>query len=700
MLETDPDRDGISPQAEGSEGVGSGEVEALGESGDRLRLLVESVVDYGIFMLDLDGRISSWNAGAERMNGYTTQEILGKHFSIFYSEEEVASGKCERELEIAEQEGRFEEEGWRIRKDGTQFWANVVITAVRNREGRLVGYGKVTRDLTTRRRAEEALRTSEERLRLLVASVKDYAIFILDRTGRVTTWNPGAERLKGYLADEIIGRHFSVFYPEEDVRAGKCEMELEGATAVGRFEDEGWRLRKDGSRFWANVVISTIRDANGVLVGFAKVTRDLSERKRHEDERIALARAEEKRRAAEESERRAQVLAADLRHARDKAEEATRLKDDFLATVSHELRTPLNAILGWTRMLHAGSLGPEKSIHAIETILRNATAQNQIIDDLLDVSRIIAGQLRLEVDFINICEIVSSAIEVVRPGAEAKGLTIHAMLDPSTGMIKGDAGRLQQVLWNLLTNAVKFTPRGGRIHITLRRENSSVEIDVADTGKGVTPDFLPRMFERFTQQEASKSRSAGGLGLGLAIVKHLVELHGGTVEAHSNGEGAGTTFIVRLPLAPVYAARRDTPTSSVHAEDLKFPSELGGLKVLVIDDEPDARELVQAVLAEGGAQVTLASSAAEAFEMIRAQRPDVIVSDIGMPDEDGYVFIRKLRELSREEGGRIPAVALTAYARAEDRRNALLAGFQNHAAKPIEPQELLIVIANLAGRFA
>jgi PAS domain S-box-containing protein len=680
---------------------GSDAAGALQQGDDRFRLLVESIVDYGIFMLDTTGRVASWNAGAARMKGYTAPEILGKHFSVFYPPEVLASGKCEMELATAAEHGRSEEEGWRLRKDGSRFWANVVITAVRGADGRLLGFGKVTRDLTERRRAEQELRRSEERLRLLIASVKDYAIFILDPTGHVATWNPGAERLKGYSANDIIGQHFSRFYPAEDIRAGKCEMELEGAQKVGRFEDEGWRVRKDGTQFWANVVITPIRDDSGSLVGFAKVTRDLSERKRHDEERITLARAEEARRSAEENQDRLSALARDLRLSRDKAEEATRLKDEFLATVGHELRTPLSAILGWSRMLQGGSMAPAKTTRAIDAIARNAALQSQIIDDLLDVSRIVAGQLRLDIDFIDISQTVNGAVDVVRAAAEAKEVALQIAINPEAGIIKGDSGRVQQIVWNLLNNAVKFTPRGGRVYLTLRRSESSVEIEVADTGKGIAADFLPRVFERFAQEEGSNSRKAGGLGLGLAIVKHLVELHGGTVEVHSDGENLGATFIVKLPLAPVRGSLpAATGTSNALGEEIAFPAELNGLRVLVVDDETDARQLLQSVLEAGGAQVRLAESAATALDMIRLEKPDVIVSDIGMPEVDGYDFIRKLRELSREDGGRIPAVALTAYARAEDRRKALLAGFQNHSSKPMDPQELVIVVANVVGRFA
>jgi PAS domain S-box-containing protein len=678
---------------------GNGENDVL-RSDARFRLLVESVVDYAIFLLDPGGHIASWNMGAARIKGYTANEIIGKHFSIFYPRQDIAAGKCERELAIATEQGRYEEEGWRLRKDGSRFWASVVITAMRDREGRLVGFGKVTRDLTERRRADEELKRSEERLRLLISSVKDYAIFILDPTGHVASWNSGAERLKGYSAGEIIGQHFSRFYPEEDVRAGKCEMELAGAQKDGRFEDEGWRVRKDGSRFWANVVITPVRDEAGTLVGFAKVTRDLSETKRHEEERVALARTEEARRVAEENQERTRLLVEDLRLARDRAEEATRLKDEFLATVSHELRTPLSAILGWGRVLQGKNLDPAKTAKAVDAIVRNAIVQAHIVDDLLDVSRIVAGQLRLDIEVIDISQVVNAAIDGIRATTEAKGVTLQAVVNPEAGLIKGDSGRLQQVMWNLLNNAVKFTPRGGRIYLTVRRVDSSVEIEVADTGRGISPDFLPHVFERFAQQEGTNARKAGGLGLGLAIVKHLVELHGGGVQAHSDGDGRGATFIVRLPLVPVRASLPNVASSPTPTDQVSYPAELRGLKVLVVDDDLDARQLVHSLLEGGGAVVRAAASGADALEMIRQERPDVIISDIGMPESDGYEFIRKLRQLSREEGGRTPAVALTAYARAEDRRKALLAGFQNHAAKPVDAQELVIVVANLAGRYA
>ena len=403
--------------------------------------------------------------------------------------------------------------------------------------------------------------------------------------------------------------------------------------------------------------------------------------------------------------RDATVALESERRARDKAEEATRLKDEFLATLSHELRTPLNAILGWGRLLQTGSVPEEKKSKALDTIVRNAVAQNQLIDDLLDVSRIISGKLRLNVDSIDINQILEAAIDVVRPAADAKGVRLQPLLDPDAGLISGDAGRLQQIVWNLLTNAVKFTPRGGRVHIVLRREESCIAISVADTGVGIAAEFLPYVFHRFRQQDGAITRRAGGLGLGLAIVKNLVELHGGSVSARSDGEGKGATFVVKIPIAPVTSrpilqSERAASSPSTGPLEVACPSEVEGLKILVIDDEPDARDLIRTVLEHCHALVTTAGSAAEALESLRSEIPDVIVSDIGMPDEDGYSFIRRLRARTREQGGSVPAVALTAYARPEDRTRALLEGFQSHASKPIDPQELLIVIANLAGRFS
>ncbi len=381
---------------------------------------------------------------------------------------------------------------------------------------------------------------------------------------------------------------------------------------------------------------------------------------------------------------------------RRSAEEASRARDEFLATVSHELRTPISAVLGWVQLLRGGAVPADQQARAIETIERNTRAQVHLIEDILDFSRIVAGRLRLAAAPVDLVGVVEAAIDTVRPAAEARGVRVLASLDPDAGALRGDASRLQQVAWNLLSNAVKFTPRGGRVFVRLTREGAHVELAVADTGQGIDPRFLPRVFDRFAQQETSAARRQGGLGLGLAIARHLVELHGGTVRAESDGEGHGATFVVRLPMAP--PAPVPTPPTALPAARPSLPGAPGlrARRVLVVDDEPDARELIRAILESGGASVDTAASAEEAFAALRASPPDVLVSDVGMPREDGYSLIKRVRALSIEQGGRTPAVALTAYARAEDRARALAAGFDHHVTKPVEPQELLLVVADLA----
>ncbi|HKP63413.1 MAG TPA: PAS domain S-box protein [Polyangiales bacterium] len=1134
---------------------------SLHGSEERFRLLVEQVTEYAIFLLDTSGRVSSWNLGAARIKGYSAGEIIGQHFSRFYRPEDV--WKCAHELEVATREGRVEDEGWRVRKDGSRFWANVVITALRDDSGGLIGFAKVTRDLSERRRTEEALRESEERFRMLVESVTDYAIFRLDPTGHVATWNSGAERIKGYRAGEIIGQHFSRFYPEEDIRAGKCEMELERASLDGRFEDEGWRLRKDGSRFWANVVITALRDPGGELVGFAKVTRDLTERRAAEEERLRLGQLarermhvltelsealsgtysidqvaqvvieratsiagadtcvlylldepssaleltaerglnpellEDVRRITPESgnpaypigagsgdaiwietpeqydefypalaqrrfegararaffcvpliaeghsigmlvvgfhearsfsdderefvltfarqsaqglarakrlakEREAAALAERLRaslsttlrsigdaliatdtrgnitlmngvaealtgwreheargrplpevfrivhehtretaqnpaekvlahgavvglanhtvliardghevpiddsgapirneggsiegvvlvfrdvterkreesrrsfladatsalaesldyeqtvarvaqlavprladwcaidlitegqraprrlavahvdpakiqlaqdlaskyppqpnatrgvsqvlrsgrsellteipdellvascvdaeqlrmarelslhsamivplrartgvlgavtfvfaesrrvygesdvlfaeelaarcalaienaraytseqHARLAADVANRAKDEFLAVVSHELRTPLNAIMGWAQMLTLREMDETRLKRAHETIERNAVAMAQLIEDLLDMSRVISGKLRIEVQRVELARVVEAAIESIRPAVLARDIELVPSIEVALPEITGDPTRLQQIVWNLLSNAVKFTPKGGRVDIALRRIGSSLEISVADTGKGIAPDFLPNVFEPFRQEDAGPSRYRGGLGLGLAISRQLVELHGGQIVAHSGGEGRGARFSVTIPIsaaAPASQLAQRTARQFRANSEFDKPEHIRGLRVLVVDDEEDARRLVAMILEDCGCLVTTAGSVSEALRHFSERAPDVLLSDIGMPGENGYDLIRKVRALPHPAGGGVPAAALTAYARPEDRRNMLNAGYSIHLPKPVEAAELVAVVATLS----
>ena len=411
-------------------------------------------------------------------------------------------------------------------------------------------------------------------------------------------------------------------------------------------------------------------------------------------------------RALAESEARFRQLADSERAARTEAERTSRMKDEFLATLSHELRTPLNAILGWTQVLRGDPANTEDMEAGLATIERNSRAQTQIIEDLLDMSKIISGKIRLNVERLDLVAVVEGAVETARPAAVAKGIRLHTTIDPQLSTVSGDANRLQQVFWNLLSNATKFTPKGGSVQVGLDRIESHLEVRVVDSGEGIEPEFLPDVFDKFRQQDASTTRQHGGLGLGLAIVKQLVELHGGNVRVQSSGKGRGATFIVTLPLSVLQpSVEADEPShrdrQGVDTGSLSIPTELlrlEGIKVLVVDDEPDARALVKRLLEDRRAQVTTAGSVAEAMERFQAERPDVLVSDIGMPGEDGYALIRKVRALAPEQGGSTPAVALTAYARTEDRLKALMAGFQVHAVKPVDATELLALVATLAGR--
>jgi PAS domain S-box-containing protein len=667
---------------------GDGKYELL-EGEERFRLLVESIRDYAIFMLDPGGHVLTWNAGAERFKGYKAHEIIGQHFSRFYPPDALASGLPEHELKVAGETGVFEDEGWRVRQDGSLFWANVVITALRNSKGELVGFAKVTRDLTQRRAHEEELRRSEERFRLLIEGVRDYAIFMLDPNGEIATWNSGAERIKGYTAAEIIGRHFSVFYPEEVRASGWPEHELQVAAEKGSFTDNGWRLRKDGTTFWANVTLTALRDDTGKLIGYAKLTRDLTEAKRVEAIEIA-------------DQQREEMLDAE-RNARMAAQRATRLKDEFLATLSHELRTPLSAILGWTQVLLRGATpkGPDEQRRGIEVIDRNARAQVQLIDDLLDLSRIMTGKLRLDLHQVSFSTVVEAAVDSAKPAAEAKGIRLKSILGAGQDVVSADSTRLQQVVWNLLTNAIKFTPKGGQVHVLLQRINSHLELSVSDTGVGIPASYLPHVFDRFSQQDTSTTRAFGGLGLGLAICKQLVELHGGVITAVSEGEGRGATFSVHLPLSIVQLGERSAPrihpTADIQPGEMLSLPTLDGVHIFAVDDEPDARELLRRVLEDQGAKVTSFASAEDALAAVKITKPTVLICDVGMPNMDGYQLIRKLRA-EESRGDRIPALALTAFARAEDRKRSLIAGFQAHLAKPFDVGELILVVADLVGR--
>ncbi len=454
------------------------------------------------------------------------------------------------------------------------------------------------------------------------------------------------------------------------------------AVAAGTPWEDTFPLRRhDGTYRWHLSRAEPVRDSGGNVVMWFGTNTDITEQQ-------TIAKEKE------------QLLGAE-RAARAEAERVNRMKDEFLSTLSHELRTPLNAILGWSQLIQRSKGDAETLEEGLGVIERNARVQTQLIEDLLDMSRIISGKVRLDVQRIDPTRVLEAAIESVRPSADAKEIRIVQVLDPLAGPVAGDPSRLQQVVWNLLNNAIKFTPKAGKVTVLLERVNSHIEITVNDTGQGIKAEFLPYVFDRFRQGDATTTRKHGGLGLGLAIVKHLVELHGGKVRVKSPGEGQGATFSVEIPIV---AARqeevREHPTApGFEATGACEQIALDKLRVLVVDDEVDARELLRRLLVECKAEVLLADSAKAAIEVVKSRRPDVLISDIGMPERDGYELIKEIRKLPAERGGKTPAIALTAFARSEDRMRALMAGYQAHIAKPVEPQEFIVTVASVGGRM-
>ena len=507
----------------------------------------------------------------------------------------------------------------------------------------------------------EAMRLdSEARLGHILDGALD-AVVATDAAGAVTYWNAQAEKTFGWTAGEATGKSFAdlVLAPEHRARHRSEVDELargESPASGGRARAEG--VRKDGARFPIEISMSVIPGAGAATV---------------------------------------HVFARDIDGDLEQAREVARTKDEFLALLSHELRTPLSAIVGWAHMLRTAELDDATRARAIETIDRNAKVQNQLIEDILDVSRIVAGKFHVEMRSVDLARVVEAARQDVEQAAATKGVELSVVIEPGVTHTVGDPERLQQLAWNLLSNAIRFTPKGGRVTLRLAQRGDAFELDVSDTGAGIDPAFLPFIFERFRQGGAPGPRRQGGLGLGLSIVRHIVEEHGGSIQARSEGPDQGAAFTVRLP-ARDHAADKVPPLGRAQGEELAESPRLDGMRVAVVDDEPDARDLIAAVLQGRGAHVILAASSAEALATIREQRPDVLLSDISMRDEDGYELIRKVRGLPAAEGGRTPAAALTAYGRLEDRMKALGAGFQLHVAKPVDPAELIAVVASLAGR--
>lgn len=543
----------------------------------------------------------------------------------------------------------------------------------RDRTGKPIGWIASLVDLTERRRAQLLADKAIRQLASIVENTDD-AIIGRDLDGIVTSWNEAAERLYGYKASEMIGKPLSVLIPtDRPDEEPEILARLRRGDSIDHYETV--RVAKDGRKIQVSLTASPIKDGDGLITGYSKIARDITERRQAESEREALLKSEHEARA--------------------QAEEANRVKDEFLAVLSHELRTPLNAMLGWASLLRGGKLDEQNSEKAIEIIERNAKAQSKLIEGVLDVSRIVSGKLQLDVRPLHLSGIIEAAVDSIRPAADAKNMNLRVVIHKPEPLVSGDANRLQQVVWNLLSNAVKFSQAGTEISVRLVMIDSEVEISVQDTGQGIPPEFLPHVFDRFRQADPSTTRKHGGLGLGLAIVKHLVDLHGGSVKAESDGVGTGATFKVKLkPLDKTEAALTGHTGGERTAPDKN--TSLAGLKVLVVDDHEDGREVLTHMLSSCDAEVKAAGSAAEALRLLRDWHPEVVVSDISMPEVDGYAFIRQLRALDID--GEIPAIAVTAHALAEDRERALAAGFQNHLAKPVQLSELLKSIAMVVDR--
>lgn len=535
-------------------------------------------------------------------------------------------------------------------------------------------------DITKRKQIKEQLRLLES----VVVNANDAIVITeaepIDEPGpRILYVNQAFTRMTGYSLEEVQGKTPRLLQGSKSDRATLDKIRA----ALKRWQHVSVELinrGKDGSEFWVEISIVPVANETGWFTHWIAVQRDISDRKQAEVEHNMLLAAEQAARA--------------------QAEAANRTKDEFLAIVSHELRSPLNAILGWARLLRTRKFDIAKTAHALEVIERNARLQTQLIEDLLDISRMIRGKLHLTLSKVNLISVIEAAIDVVRATADTKNIQLNCILDPTASAISGDPVRLQQIVWNLLSNAIKFTPEGGKIEICLEQIDNHACLRVSDTGRGINPEFLPYLFARFRQADSSITRLHGGLGLGLAIVRNLVELHNGTIDATSAGEGQGATFIVTLPLLEATRESEVGSTKPISYLALNAqPSALSNLQILVVDDAADTREFITTALEQYGARVTAVASAAEALEAVKQLQPDVLVSDIGMPGENGYSLIRKLRDIEAQLGcGQIPAVALTAYARSEDRAAAIAAGFQIHVRKPVDPAQLAAVVANITRR--
>ncbi|HTM58116.1 MAG TPA: PAS domain S-box protein [Candidatus Udaeobacter sp.] len=627
--------------------------------GDRwFRLLIDSVQDYAIFMLDLEGRIVTWNAGAEKLKGYRRDEVIGRHFSIFYPRDAVEKGWPDWELEIAKANGRFEDEGWRVRRDGSTFWANIIITVIRDERGIARGFSKITRDLTGRHRDEQELQMREEHFRVLVEGLRDNALFTIDREGLVTSWNVGAERVTGYRADEVLGFSFDRFYSPGDIALDRPQHQLEMARESGHSEDQDWRIRRDGVSYLARLSLTAIPDDLGRVRGFTVVLSDLTQHKRAED--------------LEESQRRMM---------------------EFLAMLGHELRNPLAPIRNAVSIMSERDVSKTTVEWSTRVIARQVEHLTRLVEDLLDVSRLTRGKINVRHEPVELVSAVTSAIEAARPLIDARGHQFEVDLTDEKLVVAGDVTRLAQIVLNLLNNAAKYTPEGGTIRISMKREGEDAVLRVVDTGIGISPDLAARVFDLFVQGERSLDRTEGGLGIGLTLVQRLVAMHEGQVEVSSRGPGLGSEFIVHLPL------QREKARARAVEEPGRESRAVGdGRRVLLVDDNLDAAETLTALLRAWGYDVSSVHDAWTALMVAADQRPDVALLDIGLPGMTGYELAERMRALPGLAS--IILVAITGYGQDEDRGRARQAGFQHHLVKPVDLDALRALLDALPLRSA
>lgn len=629
---------------------------ALEESERRYRTLVSQIRDYAIFGMDDQGRATTWNEGVEAVLGYGQEEFIGSPVELAFLPEDIAAGIPQRELETARREGVANDDRWLRRKNGSRFFAVGRTTPQLDAGGRVIGFSKIFRDETRRVMAEAAHRVEAIRLRTLVRNLRDYAIFMLDPSGRITEWSEGAELISGYRTEEVFGKHFEIFYTPQDRAAHAPQQELAEAGERGRVEREGWRITRHGQYIWINEICTALYDSAGVLTGFTKISRDLTQRKRAED-------------ALRETDRK---------------------KDEFLATLAHELRNPLSPLRNGLAIMRLGCEPGSGWNDTLEMMNRQLTHLVRLVDDLLDVARISTGKVELRMAVVSLREVLAASVEATHAAVKAHAHRLSIQPYPRELFVAGDFDRLAQVFSNLISNSAKYMEPHGEIRVSVSTIDTAVEVTVSDNGIGIPQADLPHVFEMFSQISSHRGRAQGGLGIGLSLVKNLVELHKGQVQAHSAGPGKGSDFIVRLPLASAPVAS-DFERSG--ADDSSGPPR----RILVVDDNQDAARSLAILLRLGGHEVALAYDGWQAIEQVKGFAPQMVLMDLGMPGLDGIEAAKQIRALP--QGDRLILIALTGWGQARDRSQTQQAGFDRHLVKPLDTADLEALLRQMRARL-